>query len=80
MTHLGMIENIYENTSNLKIKFIHPHGQSKSFYWPSKDDTCYIPITNIVCLISPPSTGQTYKILDGDYENTVLEKSKIDLT
>ena len=44
---IGMIGNIYENTSNLKIKFLHPHGQSKSFYWPSKDDTCYIPITNI---------------------------------
>ena len=78
---IGMIENIDENASDLKIKFLHPHGPSKSFYWPSRDDTCYVPITNILCLISPPSTstGRTYKILDDDYDNTVLQNSKTDL-
>ena len=53
---IGMIENIHLNTSDLKIKFLHPHGPSKSFYLPSRDETCYVPTTNILCLISPPST------------------------
>ena len=46
--------------------------------WPSRDDKCYVPLGNILCLISPPSTvtGRTYVILDDDYDKTVLVFAK----
>jgi len=70
---IGMVENIDEEVGDLVIKFLHPHGPGKNFYWPSRDDTCYVPLGNILCLISPPSTstGRTYGILDVDYVKTV---------
>ena len=73
-----MTEIIDEKAGNLIIKFSHPHGPSKSFYWPSRDDKCDIPISNILCLISPPSTAtsRTYQISDDDYDKTVLAFAK----
>ena len=70
---IGIIIDIDEEAGDLKIKFLHPHGPNKNFYWPSKDDICYVPFTKILCLLSPPSTssGRMYKILDDDYENTL---------
>ena len=75
---IGMVEYIDETDGDLSIKFFHPYGPSKSFYWPSRDDTCDVPINNILCLISPPSTatGRTYQISDDDYEKTVLAFAK----
>ena len=66
------------------IRLHYPHGPSKNIYWPSRDDICYVPVTNILCLLSPPSTstGRTYNILDNDYENNVraFNGTKGDLT
>ena len=80
---IGLIQNIDEDAGDLEIKFLHPHGPSRNFYWPSKEDLCYVPLTNILCLLSPPSTstGRMYKILDDDYENTLkaFNKSKRNL-
>ena len=81
---IGMIQNVDDEARDLEIKFLHPHGPSKNFYWPSKDNICYVPVTNILCLLSPPSTstGRTYNILDNDYENNVraFNGTKGDLT
>ena len=80
---IGLIKNIDEEAGDLEIKFLHPHGPNRHFYWPSKDDICYVPLTNILCLLSPPSTstGRMFKILDDDYENTLkaFNKSKRNL-
>ena len=74
---IGMIQNIYED-GDILVKFLHPHGPSKSFYWPSQDDWCYVPLRNILCLISSPSTstGRTNKILNDDYDKTILAFAK----
>ena len=73
---IGMAEIIDEEAGYITIKFP-PHGRSKSFYWPSRDDTCDIPISNILCLISPPSTAtsRTFQISDDNYD-TVLAFAK----
>ena len=70
---IGIIIDIDEEAEDLKIKFLHPHGPNKNFYWPSKDDICYVPFTKMLCLLSPPSTSscRMYKILDDDYENSL---------
>lgn len=68
-----MVEIIDEEASDLSIRFLHPHGPSKNFYWPSRDDTLDVPLSSILCLISPPAnaTGRTYQISDDDYDKTV---------
>ena len=75
-----MVEIIDEEASDLSIRFLHPHEPSKNFYWPLRDDTLDVPLSSILCLISPPAnaTGRTYQISDDDYDKTakVFAKSR----
>ena len=70
---IGLISEVDVELCDVKIEFLHPHGPRKTFTWPVGGDTCHVPMKNILCSISAPSTatGHTYKILDVDYQNTV---------
>ena len=63
--------NVHED--DLKINFLHPHGPRKTFSWPSLADKCFVPTSNILCIISAPTTitGQLYQISDTDFEQTL---------
>ena len=58
---------------DLKIEFLHPHGPRKTFSWPSVADKCFVPGSNILCIITAPTTitGQMYRISDTDFEQTL---------
>ena len=69
-----MVNYIDQQEGDVKIDFLHPHGPRKTFNWPSAGgDSCYVPLKNILCLISTPntSTGRSYKICDTDFNKTV---------
>ena len=46
--------NVHED--DLKIEFLHPHGPRKTFSWPSVTDKCFVPASNILCVITTPTT------------------------
>ena len=75
---IGLISEIDENQGDVKVDFFHPHGPRKTFNWLLSGDTCYVPLKNILCIISTPvtTTGRTYKISGVDYENTLLALEK----
>lgn len=59
---LVLSKNVEER--DVRIKFMHPFGPSKSFYWPyQKDDICFVPLQNILSIVDPPTTkgsGRVY--------------------
>ena len=61
--------NVHEGDS--KIEFLHPHGPGKTFNWPSVADKCFVPVSNILCIITAPTatTGRMYQISDTDSES-----------
>ena len=73
LSGIGMIAEVDIHNVDLKIKFMHPHGPSKSFSWPSRDDYCWVPTVNIITHIKVPTTksGRTDDIDNDDY-NTIL--------
>ena len=70
---IGMVLEINTEEKDFKIKFFHPCGPAKSFYWPPHDDICWVPFTNFVCKLTSPSTssGRTYKIEENDYSKVL---------
>ena len=50
---------------DIKVNFLHPSGPSKSFYWPARQDICWVPIVDVLSKLTPPdmstSTGRRYK-------------------
>lgn len=52
----GIILSKHEEEGDVKVRFMHPHGPSHSFYWPSIDDICLVPVCNIISCIDSPTT------------------------
>ena len=71
---VGIVTEVNVHEGDLKIEFLHPHGPRKTFIWPSVADKCFVSVSNILCIITAPTTitGQIYRISDTDlkaYEN-----------
>ena len=70
-------DNIKPPKKDLKIKFMHPHGPSPSFVWPSFEDICWVPNNEILCKIDSlcTKTGRSYVVSETDILRIV---SKVD--
>ena len=70
---LGLVTQVDVEQGNVKVQFMFPHGPHKTFNWPETEDSCYVPIKNILCQISSSTTttGRTYKITDEEYDKTI---------
>ena len=58
-------------SNDIKITFMHPHGPSDSFFWPSKDDVCWMQPSPVIFKLNPPTTsnGRSYKIDTEEFDN-----------
>ena len=49
-----------------------PHGPRKTFYWPAREDTCWVPFSNILKIVNSPAatsySGRTYQLSDSDFK------------
>ncbi|XP_047129865.1 uncharacterized protein LOC124809907 [Hydra vulgaris] len=65
---LGMVSEIDKENDDFLVKFMHPHYPSRSYYWPNRDDNCWVPRMNIISFVKTPSTssGRQYHISKED--------------
>ena len=60
---IGTVQRIEDG--DIRVNFLHPSGPSKSFYWPARQDICWVPIVDVLSKLTPPdmstSTGRRYK-------------------
>jgi hypothetical protein len=65
---LGMVSEVDKENDDFMVKFMHPHYPSRSYYWPNRDDNCWVPRMNVICLVKTPSTssGRQYQISKED--------------
>lgn len=70
---VGMVEKVDIHNKDIQIKFMHPHGPSKRFSWPSRDDLCWVPVNNVITNISTPTTrsGRIYDISKEEYNRVI---------
>ncbi|KAG1682443.1 RING finger protein 10 [Nymphon striatum] len=73
---VGIVDEIEAEKKDFKIKFMHPHGPSKRFSWPERDDSCWVPIKNMIAVIGVPTTrsGRIYEIDIDDFNKVVKYK------
>ena len=78
---IGIVNEICGNNDEACVKFMSPHGPSSYFSLPSRDDICWVPVENIVCVLSPPtaatSTGRKYSIAEADL--AYMEKETLEV-
>ena len=70
---VGLITQVDVEQDDIKAQFMFPHGPHKTFNWSETEDSCYVPIKNIFCHISSPTTTtrETYKITDEEHDKTI---------
>ena len=44
---VGCIAEKDESGGDIRVNFLHPFGPSRSFFWPAKEDKCWIPLDNV---------------------------------
>jgi len=52
-----MVMSVNDEEHDVEVKFMHPHGPARSFFWLTKEDLCYVPYTHILLSIGMPSTS-----------------------
>ena len=65
---LGMVSEVDKENNDFRVKFMHPHYPSRSYYWPKRDDNCWVPRINVISLVKTPSpsSGRKYQISKED--------------
>jgi hypothetical protein len=59
-----------EETGEIHIQFLHPHGPAASFIYPVHLDELTLPVNHILSLSTPTSeTGRTYKLTSAESSN-----------
>ena len=68
---IGLVEELNRLEQDVQVNFLHPHGPSRSFHWPTRRDICWVSLTEIICLIEAPgtATGRTYNISEAELLN-----------
>ena len=44
---IGTIIEKCDGGGDIKVNFLHPFGPSKPFYWPAKQDHCWVPLDKL---------------------------------
>ena len=67
--YFGIANFVSTENQDVNVKFLHPKGPAIQFFWPSRDDICWNPISNVICNVQAPkssATGQFYHFLLDD--------------
>ena len=65
---IGLVDDLDDENEDAQVKFMHPNYPSRSYSWPRREDICFVPFVNIICIISTPSTatGRQYVLNNED--------------
>ena len=60
---VDIVAEVNVHKGDLKIEFLHPYGLRKTFSWPSVADKCFVPASNILCVMTAPTaiTGRNFE-------------------
>ena len=47
-----------EHFEDVKVQFMHPSGPATSFAWPTREDTCWVPLAHVLMTIPVPTTNR----------------------
>ena len=74
-----MVSLVNIAAADVKIDFMAPYGQRKTFDWRQRGDLWYVSAKNIIQKMSTPTKSNTgtYKINDEDYNKTVSALAKL---
>lgn len=77
--YYALVKNVCDEQEDTELLFLHPPGPAVSFFWPQREDFCFVPLDNILCIVGVPessSSGRTYYFDQNDVKLTELNFCK----
>ena len=59
----GIVVDASVEHNDVQVKFVHPKGPAKNFFWPAREDICSIPLQHVIKFLSCPTTKTKQKEL-----------------
>lgn len=67
---IGIVKDKSDEFEDYLVSFMNPSGEAKQYFWPEREDTCWVEKTNIICTIHSPaitsSSTRGYAFLSQD--------------
>ena len=57
--YFGLANYVSVENNDVNVSFMHPKGPATKFFWPSRDDICWVPVENIICEVNAPEASTT---------------------
>ena len=57
--YFGIANYVSIETNDVDVKFMHPKRPASKFFWPSRDDVCWISVENLICEVSSLQASTT---------------------
>ena len=57
--YFGIANYVSIETNDVDVKFMHPKRPASKFFWPSRDDVCWISVENLICEVSSLEASTT---------------------
>lgn len=76
---IGKILDNCGDERDAKVQFMHPPGPSPTYYWPTKNDCCWVPYENILKEIPVPSSSSVSArayVIDDEVHKQVQKLAK----
>ena len=54
---IRLVTDVSEEQQDVEVSFMHPHGPSRNFRWPTRADICWVAVNEILCIIEAPITA-----------------------
>ena len=73
---VGMVKYKSDDFDDYLVTFMTPSGLCKQYFWPAKQDTCWIEKANIVCTLQSPDNTST-STRGYSFSKSNLQRAKI---
>ena len=68
--YAGIILDISIDNGDVYVKFMYPKGPSMFFKWSLKEDECWIALNNVIKILKPPKSNQSWRNFTFDENDT----------
>ena len=69
--YVGLVQDLSFEHNDVNVKFIHPKGPAKAFFWSDREDNCWVPVDHMLAVVQAPQvnrSGRSYILEEWEIE------------
>ena len=54
-----LVQDLSFQHNDVNVKFMHPKRPTKAFFWPDREDNCWVPVDHILAVVPAPQVNKS---------------------